>query len=137
MAINDRRGAATMTHRRNFLVGIASLIVAPAVVKADILMPILVWRPTFSRTRAMGMPLILAYTSDLEGVDLASLGLPAAHWRPNPDIHLWNELSYSLESLPRDRIRIDPRTAALVAASTNHRIGGVALATSRAGSPPG
>jgi hypothetical protein len=47
MTINDRGGAATMTHRRNFLIGIASLIVAPAVVRAEALMPIVVWRPTF------------------------------------------------------------------------------------------
>ena len=48
MAINDR-GAAPMTHRRNFLIGIVSLIAAPAVVRADALMPIRVWaRPSAS-----------------------------------------------------------------------------------------
>ena len=77
MAINDRHDAATMTHRRNFLIGIASLIAAPAVVRAEALMPILVWRPTFWSTRNIGMePFLSCRADDLVGVDLGSLGLP-------------------------------------------------------------
>lgn len=33
--------------RRSFLIGLATLIAAPAVVRADALMPIRVWKPTW------------------------------------------------------------------------------------------
>ena len=39
-------GSAMIIPRRRFLTGLATLIAAPAVVKADALMPIKVWRPT-------------------------------------------------------------------------------------------
>jgi hypothetical protein len=135
MTINDRRGAATMTHRRNFLIGIASLIAAPAVVKAETLMPILVWRPTFYRTGGHhGWSYMLASNQrDLIGVDLNWLGLPPPSRSigcGDREAWVWNYARHPLESLPQNRIRIapGPRNAALAAASTNHRIGGLALA---------
>ena len=92
MTINDRRGAATMTHRRNFLIGIASLIVAPAVVRADVLMPIRVWRPTFGfilHGGGMGS-WVTCKKSELVGVNLASLGLPRGHdWNGRGDTWYW------------------------------------------------
>jgi hypothetical protein len=44
-----RGGAAqrVVLPRRTFLTGLVSLIAAPAVVRAEALMPIAVWRPTF------------------------------------------------------------------------------------------
>jgi hypothetical protein len=136
MAINDRRSAATMTHRRNFLIGIASLIAAPAVVRAEALMPIVVWRPTFWQTRNVGMgPFLSCRADELIGIDLRSLGLPKpATFSGAPGQLFWSYRLHPLESLPQDRIRIPrgPRNAALAAASTNHPIGGLALAASRA-----
>ena len=62
--------------RRRFLTGLASLIAAPAVVKAEALMPIKVWEPTFFLKRAVWYPaLFYCMSDDLIGVDLASLGL--------------------------------------------------------------
>jgi hypothetical protein len=140
MAINDRRNAATMTHRRNFLVGIASLIAAPAVVKADTLMPIVVWRPTFWQTRNVGMgPFLSCRADELIGVDLRSLGLPKPGTFPgSPGQLFWSYWLHPLESLPQNRIRFAPgqRNAALAARSTNYRIGSLALATTRAGPQP-
>ena len=128
MAINDRRSAATMTHRRNFLIGIASLIAAPAVVKAETPMPSLVWRPTFWSTRNIGMGPFFSScrADDLFGVDLGSLGLPKpGAFSGSPGQLFWSYAQHPLESLPQNRIRIapGPRNAALAAASTNHRIG--------------
>ena len=65
--------------RRSFLTGLVSLIAAPAVVRAEALMPIVVWRPTFHHARVDGtthLHLVACEKSDLLGVDLASLGLP-------------------------------------------------------------
>jgi hypothetical protein len=123
MAINDRGGAATMTHRRNFLIGIASLIVAPAVVRAEALMPIVVWRPTFWHTRNVGMgPFLGCRTDDLIGVDLRSLGLSKpGTFSGSPGQLFWSYARHPLESLPQNRIRIGPgsRNTALAALSTN------------------
>ena len=131
MAINDRRSAATMTHRRNFLIGIASLIVAPAVVRAEALMPIVVWRPTFWHTRNVGMgPFLCCRADELIGIDLGSLGLPKpGTFSGSPGQRFWSYSRHPLESLPQNRIRIAPgsRNAALAAVSTNHGIGGLAL----------
>ena len=147
MAINDR-GAATMTHRRNFLMGIASLIAAPAVVKAETLMPILVWRPTFYRIGGHhGWPYMLASSQrDLIGVDLNSLGLPAPSRTISvaPRLSVWRYENFPLENLPRSRVHIPlwqqreldligRQNAALAAVSTSHRIEDPALAASRAG----
>jgi hypothetical protein len=141
MAINDPRGAATMTRRRNFLIGIASLIAAPAVVKADTLMPIVVWRPTFWHTRNVGMgPFLSCRADELIGVDLRSLGLPKpGTFSGSPGQLFWSYWLHPLESLPQNRIRVapGPRNAALAAPFTNHRIGSLALAATRAGPQPG
>jgi hypothetical protein len=140
MAINDRRAAATMTHRRNFLMGIASLIAAPAVVKADTLMPIVVWRPTFWHTRNVGTgPFLSCRADELIGVDLRSLGLPKpGTFSGSPGQLFWSYWLHPLESLPQNRIRIapSPRIAALATPFTNHRIGGLALAATSAGPQP-
>ena len=140
MAINDRRNAATMTHRRNFLTGIASLIVAPTVVRAEALMPIVVWRPTFWHTRNVGMgPFLSCRADELIGVDLRSLGLPKpGTFSGSPGQLFWSYWLHPLESLPQNRIRIapGPRNATLAAPSTNHRIGSLALAATRAGPQP-
>ena len=112
MAIDDRRGAATMPHRRNFLMGIAGLIAAPAVVKADILMPILVWKPTFGVSHAAGLTMLTCRARDLEGVDLATLGLTPPH--PWSGVSaLWPHSQHPLWSLPRNRIRIVGRFSPL------------------------
>ena len=140
MAINERRNAATMTHRQNFLTGIASLIVAPAVVRAEALMPIVVWRPTFWHTRNVGMgPFLSCRADELIGVDLESLGLPKPGvFSGSPGQLFWSYAQHPLESLPQNRISIPlvQRNAALAAASTNHRIWGFALTTTRASPLP-
>ena len=136
MAINDRRGAATMTHRRNFLIGIAGLIVAPAVVRAEALMPIVVWRPTFYKCGGRhGWPYMLTgKASELAGFDLSTLGLPA----PSRAIGVgdsewvWNYARFPLESLPRNRVHIPlwqrqeliRRNTGLAAAPANPRTEG-------------
>ena len=69
----------TLLPRRRFLIGLASLITAPAVVRAEAQMPILAWRPSFHHALVDGSPalhLLACEKSDLLGVDLASLGLP-------------------------------------------------------------
>jgi hypothetical protein len=136
MAIDDRR----VTHRRNFLTGIASLIVAPAVVRAEALMPIIVWRPTFWQTRNVGMgPVLSCRADELIGVDLRSLGLPKpSTFSGSPGQLFWPYGLHPLESLPQSRIRIasGPRNAALAAPFTNHPIEGLALAATRAGPQP-
>ena len=68
--------------RRSFLTSLASLIAAPAVVRAAALMPVKVWEPTFFLKRAVWYPaLFYCMSDDLIGVDLASLGLepPITH----------------------------------------------------------
>jgi hypothetical protein len=76
-----RGGAAqrVVLPRRSFLKGLVSLITAPAVVKAETLMPIVVWKPTFDLSAGNSyVPLLLhCRRDDLIGVDLGSLGLPA------------------------------------------------------------
>ena len=42
--------------RRSFLTGLVSLITAPAVVRAEALMPIVVWRPTFHHAQSRWVP---------------------------------------------------------------------------------
>jgi hypothetical protein len=105
MAIDDRRDAATMTHRRNFLIGIASLITAPAVVRAESLMPIRVWRPRgyFSRNAGIGQ-FIGFRTGDLLGVDL---DMPTGTFDGSPG---------------QTFIHLNRQNAGLVAAATNRRI---------------
>jgi hypothetical protein len=108
MAIDDRRDAA-MTHRRNFLIGVASLIVSPAVVRAETLMPIRVWRPTFYRCgNTHGWPYMLTgYARELDGFDLNTLGLPAPSRTINgKDNWVWLYDKFPLESLPRNRVHI-------------------------------
>jgi hypothetical protein len=94
--------------RRTFLTGLLGLIAAPAVVKAEALMPIVVWKPTFWRCgNSHGMPYLLACkTSDLIGVDLASLGLPPPPVVVSSQTSYWGYRQFPLESLPRDKVRI-------------------------------
>ena len=125
MAINDR-GAAPMTHRRNFLIGIVSLIAAPAVVRADALMPIRVWRPTFGfilHGGGMGS-WVTCKKSELIGVDLASLGLLSPgydlngpsrlhlYWRPEQAPIQWRQATREFY------IRRDAAIAARLGAAT-------------------
>jgi hypothetical protein len=79
--------------RRGFLVGLASLLAAPAVVRAEALMPISVWRPTpqkiwrpkFVRTRAFGQDLFTCSVGKLIGCeDWALVELPRFARRPLP-----------------------------------------------------
>jgi hypothetical protein len=111
MSINDRRSTATMTRRRNFLISAASLITAPAVVKAETLMPVLVWRPTFWSTRNIGTgPFLSCRSDELIGVDLRSLGLPKpGTFSGSPGQLFWSYWLHPLEGLPQNRIRIAPR----------------------------
>ena len=99
--------------RRSFLTGLIGLIAAPALVRAESLMPIRVWRPSFHRARidALTPPyrcLLVGEKSDLIGVDLASLGLPPPQF-PLDDSkyeYYWRYEQFPLESLPRDKVRI-------------------------------
>jgi hypothetical protein len=114
MTINDRRGAATVTHRRNFLLRIASLIAAPAVIRAEALMPIRVWRPTFGfilHGGGMGS-WVTCKKSELVGVDLVTLGLPRGHdwqgrsdiwyWRPEQAPLQWEQVTRKLQAIRRN-----------------------------------
>jgi hypothetical protein len=99
--------------RRRFLAGLASLIAAPAFVRAESLMPIRVWRPSFHRARidAPTPPyryLLVGEKSDLIGVDLDSLGLPPPQfpWEESRYECYWRYEQFPLESLPRDKVRI-------------------------------
>jgi hypothetical protein len=91
----------TLLPRRRFLTGLASLITAPAVVRAEALVPILAWRPSFHHALVDGinLHLLACEKSDLLGVDLASLGLP-------PPLLYWKYDQFPLEGLPRDKVRI-------------------------------
>ena len=66
--------------RRGFLAGLGSLLAAPAVVRAEALVPIVPWGPTFWCMHGGGM--LACRDDDLVGVDLASLGLPGRAGRP-------------------------------------------------------
>jgi hypothetical protein len=96
--------------RRGFLKGLVGLIAAPAVVKAESLMPIVVWRPTFHHARVDGITdlhLLACEKSDLLGVDLASLGLPPPiPWMESKYEYYWSYDQFPLTSLPKDKIRI-------------------------------
>ena len=96
--------------RRGFLTGLVSLIAAPAVVRAEALMPIVVWRPTFHHARVDGSPalhLLACEKSDLLGVDLASLGLPPPiPWMESKCECYWRYDQFPLISLRKDKIRI-------------------------------
>jgi hypothetical protein len=63
--------------RRGFLKGLIGLIAAPAVVRAEALMPIVVWKPTFWETHVPGHTgtYITCDKDDFLGVDPESLGL--------------------------------------------------------------
>jgi hypothetical protein len=108
-----RGGAAqrVVLPRRNFLKGLVSLIAAPAVVRAEALMPIVAWKPTFgyiSHGGGMGS-WVTCKKSDLLGVDLASLGLPPGHdWGGRSDTWYWRPDRVPLASLPRDKVRFPP-----------------------------
>jgi hypothetical protein len=75
-------------------------------------MPICVWKPSFHRARidALTPPyryLLVGEKSDLIGVDLASLGLPAPIDRTESRYEVyWRYDQFPLEGLPRDKVRI-------------------------------
>jgi hypothetical protein len=94
--------------RRAFLKGLLALVAAPAVVRAESLMPIVAWRPTFWYSHGGGMNFLACSKADLDGVDLATLGLPPgwdggskSNW-----MQLWGYGSHPLGSLPRDKVRV-------------------------------
>jgi hypothetical protein len=79
--------------RRGFLIGLASLLAAPAVVRHEALMPVSVWRPTpqkiwrskFVRTRAFGQDLYTCSVEKLIGCeDWALVELPPFACKPLP-----------------------------------------------------
>jgi hypothetical protein len=79
--------------RRGFLAGMASLLAAPTVVRAEVLMPVKVWRPTppyiwrpnFGRTRAFGQDYYVCKVEKLIGCeDWALVELPRLARRPPP-----------------------------------------------------
>jgi hypothetical protein len=95
--------------RRRFLSGLGSLLAAPAVVRAESLMPIVplrpIFRPTFWCFHGGGMNLLACSKKDLVGVDLAALGLPRP-WDPNKfnSAVFWSYASHPLGSLPREAV---------------------------------
>jgi hypothetical protein len=92
--------------RRGFLAGLGSLLAAPAVVRAESLMPIVPWRPTFWRLYGAGRTALACRANDLIGVDLASLGLPQSTWPSSSWVRLWGYSGHPLGSLPRDKVRV-------------------------------
>jgi hypothetical protein len=73
--------------RRGFLIGLASLLAAPAVVKAEVLMPVRVWRwrPRVVRTRVFGQDFYTCSVEKLIGCeDWALVELPPNATRPLP-----------------------------------------------------
>jgi hypothetical protein len=79
--------------RRGFLASMASLLAAPAVVRAEVLMSVKVWRPTpqyiwrpnFGRTRAFGQDYYVCKVEKLIGCeDWALVELPRLARRPLP-----------------------------------------------------
>ena len=113
-----------MTHRRNFLTGIAGLIVAPAVVRAEALMPIVVWRPTFWHTRNVGMGPFLSCRADyVVGVYFLIVWIAEARhvlWLARATVLVLLAASArKLAAKPDQDCPPRPRNAAL-AAPTNH-----------------
>jgi hypothetical protein len=95
--------------RRAFLKGHLGLVAAPAVVRAESLMPIVPWRPTFWYSHGGGMNFLACRKADLIGVDLTSLGLPSPGWdggSKSSRVRLWSYWSHPLGSLPRDKVRV-------------------------------
>ena len=94
--------------RRTFLTGLVGLIAAPAVVRAEALMPICVWRPSFTHHHGPWGDFLRCRKDDLIGVDLASLGLPRGRDlnSGSDEIWCWSYRSFPLASLPRDKVRI-------------------------------
>ena len=110
-----RGGAAqrVVLPRRRFLTGLATLITAPAVVRAEALMPIVVWKPTFGYSAGGGGmgPWYTCDKSDLIGVDLDSLGLQLGHdWGGQSDRWYWRPGSFPLATLPLDKVRLPPQS---------------------------
>jgi hypothetical protein len=84
--------ATLILPRRRFLIRLASLITAPAIVRAEALMPIVVWRPTFGWTSGGGMgSWVTCPKSEMIGVDFAVLGFTAnGHdWSGQSDKWYW------------------------------------------------
>jgi hypothetical protein len=122
--------------RRKFLKGLMGLIAAPAVVRAEALMPIVVWKPSFGFINGGGGmgTFVTCDKSDLLGVDFTSLGLPQGHdWGGHSDRWYWPPEIFPLASLPRDKVRFrrlsQPEQAILA------RISGLAPADLASSSP--
>jgi hypothetical protein len=99
--------------RRRFLTGLMGLITAPAVIRAETLMPIKVWHPSFHRARidAPTSPyryLLVGEKSDLIDVNLAALGLSPPQF-PLDDSkyeYYWRYEQFPLDALPRNKVHI-------------------------------
>jgi hypothetical protein len=103
--------------RRAFLKGLLSLFAAPAIVKVESLMPVVVWRPTFRRIGgAQGWPYFLATPwAEVEGVDFSSLGLPEPYRKRDHFWARWSYKSHPLSSLRLNRVRTLPWQADILA----------------------
>jgi hypothetical protein len=106
--MGTKNARAMILPRRIFIKGLVGPIAAPAVVRAEVLMPICVWKPTFHRCgNTHSVPYLLACKeSDLIGVDLASLGLPPPLTSIRGNYQYWPYSRFPLESLPREKVRI-------------------------------
>ena len=85
--------------RRDFLKGLLGLVAAPALVKAETLMPILPWRPEFRFVHGGGMNVLSCRADDLIGFDLASIGI-LSPGRDGGWVRWWGYSSHPLGSLP-------------------------------------
>ena len=105
---------AVILPRRTFLKGLVGLVAAPAVVKADSLMRIAVWRPTFWAETIRSAPDVRPYEylvcrrDDLLGVDPKSLGLWSPHSFSPKDLWHWDHHHDPIDELPQNRVIIGP-----------------------------
>jgi hypothetical protein len=103
--------------RRSFLTGLVSLIAAPAVVRAEALMPIVVWRPSFwlCHGAISKATLFTCDKDDFFGASPESLGLPPPYdwdsgddesslsydWGLNPAYQWYWSCPRDIERIPR------------------------------------
>jgi hypothetical protein len=113
--------------RRGFLKGLVALIAAPAVVRAESLMPIVPWRPEFWFVHGGGMNVLSCRADDLIGFDLASVGIMSPG-RDGGWVRWWSYSAHPLGSLRRNKVRLRydwqrqmrDREAARIAAGLHH-----------------
>jgi hypothetical protein len=92
---------------------LVGLIAAPALVRAESLMPVVMWKPTFGYSSGGGGmgPFVTCNKNDLLGVDLTSLGLlPGYDWGGHSDRCYWRPGSFPLATLPLDKVRLPPQS---------------------------